>query len=80
MRKLLGLAALCLSLAGCARPRGARDEFPYTPLPYGREDEFYEIFAKSIVNVPTWIVEFALAISLFAAYLWIQAGAPTKLK
>jgi hypothetical protein len=80
MRKWLSVAALCLSLAGCTRHRGAKDDFPYTPLPYGPEDEFFEIFGKSLVNVPTWLVEFSLVLAFFAAYVWVQAGAPTKLR
>ena len=80
MRKLLSVAAFCLCLAGCSRPRNAKNDFPYTPLPYGREDEFFEIFGKSIVNVPTWIVEYALVVALFAAWCWAQAGGPTKIR
>lgn len=80
MRKLWFGVALCLSLAGCSRPRNGKNDFPYTPLPYGREDEFYEIFGKSLVNVPAWLVEYALVVALFAAWCWAQAGAPTKLR
>ena len=80
MRKVLFGVALCLSLAGCSRQRSAKDDFPYTPLPYGAEDEFFEVFGKSLVNVPTWLVEYALVVALFAAYLWVQAGAPTKVR
>jgi len=80
MRKLLFGAALCLSLAGCARPKSAKDDFPYTPLPYGAEDEFFELFGKSLVNVPTWIVEYALVVALVAAWFWAQAGGPTKIR
>ena len=80
MRKLLFGVALCLTLSGCSRQRSPKDEFPFTPLPYGRGDEFYEVFAKSLVNVPTWIVEYSLLIAFFGAYVWVQMGAPTKLR
>ena len=80
MRKLWVAAALCLALSGCSGPGTSKDEFPFTPFPYGREDEFYEVFAKSLVNVPVWVVEYSLVVAFFAAYLWVQVGAPTRLR
>lgn len=76
MRRWLFGVALCLCLAGCSRQGGRKDEFPFTPFPYHREDEFYETIGKTLVNVPVWTLEGAFALAFFAAYLWIMSGAP----
>ncbi|MBI3854880.1 MAG: hypothetical protein HY293_04235 [Planctomycetes bacterium] len=76
MKKRLAGLALCLLLAGCSSRGGKNDEFPFTPFPYANNDEFYETFLKTFVNVPVWTVEGAAMVAFMAAYLWIQMGAP----
>ncbi|HVE42057.1 MAG TPA: hypothetical protein VNM14_19335 [Planctomycetota bacterium] len=70
MRRMLGAAMTLLLLSGC----NAGEKQTYTLLPYGSEDEVWEIVGKTIVNVPVWTLEGALGITVLAMYLGALAG------
>jgi hypothetical protein len=70
VRRILGAAATLLLLSGCK----AGEKQTFNLLPYGSEDEVWEVVGKTIVNVPVWTLEGALGITVLAMYLGALAG------
>jgi hypothetical protein len=70
MRKYVAVLLLCLTLSGCNDPK-ARD---LTPLPYRESDNVFELAGKTIVNVPVWTLEAALATAVIGALAFLQSG------
>ena len=70
MRRVWIAVALMLTLSGCQ----SYEKQEFTLLPYSREDEILEIVGKTIVNVPVWTLEGALAITVLGMYLAALGG------
>jgi len=70
MRRVWIALALMLTLSGCQ----SYEKQEFTLLPYSREDEILEIVGKTIVNVPVWTLEGALAITVLGMYLAAMGG------
>jgi len=70
MRRVWIAVALMLTLSGCQ----SYEKQEFTLLPYSREDEILEIVGKTIVNVPVWTLEGALAITVLGMYLAAMGG------
>ena len=70
MRRVWIALALMLTLSGCQ----SYEKQDFTLLPYSREDEILEIVGKTIVNVPVWTIEGALAITVLGMYLAALGG------
>jgi hypothetical protein len=70
MRKYGAVLLLCASLAGCSNSKAQE----FTPLPYHKEDNVFEVAGKTIINVPVWTLEGALVMAYFGAYLAAVSG------
>ena len=70
MRRVWIALALMLMLSGCQ----SYEKQDFTLLPYSRDDEILEIVGKTIVNVPVWTLEGALAITVLGMYLAALGG------
>lgn len=71
MRRVWIAAAALILLSGCK----AGEKQTFNLLPYGGDDEVWEVVGKTIINMPVWTLEGALAITVLAMWLAAQSRA-----